>query len=78
MTDEFDFDEDDIVIVRVRKYGTSGPIRAKLVGAVIEFIDHPGLLSDRVVIQSPWDKRLKFNSHEADFEVVDGVEECQF
>jgi hypothetical protein len=72
MSDDFDFEEGDTVLVRVRQHGTSGRIQAKFVAEVQGFDGGIGPGSDYVSLEPPWDDLtgIRLHSYEAEFEVV--------
>ena len=74
MSDDFDFDEGDEVIVRARENGTTGTIVAKFQATCIGFDSQvlgPG--SDSARFQMPFGtmNSVTIRPYEAEFEVVD-------
>jgi len=86
VSEEFDFEQGDTVFVRVRRDGgTSGPLRAKFVADVVGFnTPNAGeeLRSDRVVLSPPWSSSarsgLSFRSYDAEYTIVDDMDEVRF
>lgn len=80
MSDDFDFEEDDYVLVRIRENGDSGPIRAKFVARCVGFRESNHVGSDFVKLAPPWDRigDLTLKPHYADFERVDDPGEVNF
>lgn len=77
MTSEFDFEEGDRVLVRVREHGNSGNIKGKFEADVDEIRD--GLTpcsSPTGVFDPPWDSigGVKLRPYDAEFEVLDDAE----
>ena len=77
MSDEFDFEAGDTVLVRLRE---RGQLRAKFVATVDGFESRHPMLSDRVRLDPPWDSLtgMTLGQHDAEFEVVESVEEVNF
>lgn len=74
MSDDFDFEEGDTVLVRVRQHGDSGRIQAKFVAEVDGFdsgFDQTS--SDLAKFDPPWSMlgMVNLRCYEAEFEVVD-------
>jgi hypothetical protein len=76
MSDDFEFDEGDTVLVRVRERGTSGKLQAKFVAEVVDFGGSIGPGSEYATLDPPWKSigYIKLHSYEAEFEVVNDDE----
>lgn len=80
---EFDFEEGDTVIIRIR---LGGSMKAKMVAKCAEIRDaHSHLGSQRGVFQlgndhnlGPLANRIKLRPHDAEFEVVDSHHDVNF
>ena len=72
MSDEFNLEEGDRVLVKVRENSTSGAIQAKFVAEVLRFNEQKGMRSDQVVLDPPWRTitSVKLREHEAEFEKI--------
>lgn len=71
---EFDFEEGDRVLVRVREHGDSGNIKAKFEATVEGFQSGvSSVSSDWAVFDPPWESigGVKLRPYEAEFEVLD-------
>lgn len=70
--DDFDFEEDDHVLVRIRERGDSGRLRAKFIGRVDSIMEND-LTGDTVKVTPPWNRigTIHLKSYEAEFERVD-------
>ena len=78
MSDSFDFEEGDTVLVRIRN-GTRGKLKAKFLADVQGFTTS-GHDSDTVVLDPPWDAigMVRLYSYDADFEVIEDETEVRF
>jgi hypothetical protein len=72
-SDDFDFEPDDRVLVRVRENGTSGNILAKFEADVDRFESTTPTGSDVVRLDPPWRSTsgVRLWPYEAEFEVLD-------
>lgn len=72
-SDDFDFEEGDTVLVRVREHGNSGNLQGKFVATVNGFDSGIGPGSDFVSLSPPWDdiSDIRLHSYEAEFEPID-------
>jgi hypothetical protein len=76
---EFDVARGDTVLVRVRKHGDSGSLRAKFVGTVEGFQSPHEMLADKVVIDAePLGTQLRFANYEVELEQIDAESEVNF
>jgi hypothetical protein len=80
MNDEYEFAEGDTVLVRVRETRQNGPLRAKFV-ADVESIRETELGGDTVTLDMGFGdsmNTIRLKPYQAEFEVVDGIEEVKF
>lgn len=80
MSDDFDIEADDLVLVRVREHGTSGTLIAKFIARVDGFDGQKGPGSTYVRLVPPWDdySSIRLHHYEAEFEVVEDPDEVNF
>ncbi|QPL12258.1 hypothetical protein HrrHc1_185 [Halorubrum phage Hardycor1] len=83
--DEFEFEADDAVLVRIRENRTSGPLRAKFLARCVGFDGPQGphtFGGVKAVLAPAWTNsatgRLSFRYYEAEFEQVDDPDEVRF
>lgn len=80
MSDSFEFEAGDRVLVRVRENGTSGRLVAKFVAEVDGFSSDPlEATSDEVKLSTSWAPlTIRLRPYEAEFEVVEDGDEVRF
>lgn len=80
MSDDFEFEEGDSVLIRIREHGDSGHLRAKVIAECVGFreSEYPG--SDFAKFEPPWDRiaDLALKPYDAEFEYVEDVGEVNF
>ena len=78
MSDSFDFEEGDTVLVRIRN-GTRGKLKAKFLADVQGF-NEKRVGSDQVELDPPWEAVGGFRLHQfdAEFEVIEDESEVRF
>lgn len=80
MSDDFDFEEGDYVLLRIREHGNSGPLRGKFIAECVGFRETETLGSDYANFEPPWDRiaDLTLKPYDAEFEQVDDPDEVNF
>ena len=82
MSDAFEFEAGDRVLVRIRENGTSGSLEAKFVAEVDGFTPAPvtpSAASDEVKLSTSWAPlTIRLHPYEAEFEVLEDDETPRF